>query len=357
MSAFSLVTKRLFGRKRARDTKGDTKERIVDGVVLSGNEETKPAPPPLPITSFQIENKIYDFEEITPDALVEEITPDDIFGDLSADLMAVTKPQPNIEPPKPQTEIDGSTLPEGYMVFLGSSGKAERTQKEYTWDLLWWNRIKHLSEITWIEIEKSINGLHAGTARRKIAALRSFALWQLRAGDSRLHTEVSRVLPPKIPGRIPKDRGAKQFQELSKQAMELCEKRDRRGIWIGLMLCCGLRISEIQVVELSPDNTIKVIGKGNKERMIPVPRWLYNAMLVQDPDSWKKGRHLIWLRLKLMKIKRPHSLRHTYASQLIRSDFKLEEVKGLLGHAKLDTTLIYAKIKLPDDVAKRLGVE
>lgn len=41
MSPFSTVTKLLFGRKRAGDTKGDTKERIVDGMVLSGNEETK----------------------------------------------------------------------------------------------------------------------------------------------------------------------------------------------------------------------------------------------------------------------------------------------------------------------------
>ena len=57
MNTFSTVTKLLFGRKGKGDTKNDTKERIVDGVILSGNEETKPALPTLPITSFQIENQ------------------------------------------------------------------------------------------------------------------------------------------------------------------------------------------------------------------------------------------------------------------------------------------------------------
>ena len=353
MSTFSGITKLLFGLKKQGNTKHDTKERIVDGIILSGYEDEIKPSPTLPITSFQIENRDYKFQEITPDDL-EEITPDDIFGfsDLSADLNAVIKTTPHIK-----IQFDGDTVPEGYKVFLGSSGKAERTQQEYNWELLWWNKIKSLSKITWVEIEKGINGLHSGTARRKIAALRSFALWQLRAGDTRLHTEVSRVLPPKIPSRVPKDRGNKQFVKLSEQAKELCAKGDRRGIWIGLMLCCGLRISEIKVVELSHDNTIRVIGKGNKERLLPTPKWLYDTILNYKSDGWRLGRHAIWLHLKRMKIKRPHSLRHTYASQLIRSDFKLEEVKGLLGHAKLDTTLIYAKIKLPDDVAKRLGVE
>jgi len=353
MSTFSQITKSLFGRKKAGYTKGDTKERIVDGIILSGNEDEIKPLPKQPIIAFEIEGNL------------KELTPDDLFGDLSADLVTVTKatPSPNIQTShQNKTDnlnylTDGSIVPDGYKVFLGSSGKAERTQKEYNWDLLWWNRIKELSKITWVEIEKGINGLHSGTARRKIAVLRSFSLWQLRAGDSRLHAEVSRVISPKTAGRVPKDRGQKQFKELSEQAKELCAKGDRRGIWIGLMLCCGLRISEIKVVELSHDNTIKVIGKGNKERQLPTPKWLYDTILNYKSDGWRLGRHAIWLHLKRMKIKRPHSLRHTYASQLIRSDFKLEEVKGLLGHAKLDTTLIYAKIKLPDDVAKRLGVE
>lgn len=264
------------------------------------------------------------------------------------------------EKSNPEKEEPGTwTVPEAYLVFLGSSGRAERTSKEYQWDLKWWNRQKPLFEITRQDIETIINKMHPATARRKIAVLRSFAKWQLRDGEGRLHGEVGQVIPPKTPGRVPKDRGAEAFKDLSKKAKELCEAGDRRGVWIGLMLCCGLRISEIQTVELSHGNAIKVVGKGNKERLNPAPVWLRNAISRQYKygEQWRHGRHLIWLAMKRIEIKRPHSLRHTYASELIRCGFRLEEVKDLLGHSKLDTTLIYAKVKLPNNVTTRLGVE
>ena len=138
----------------------------------------------------------------------------------------------------------------------------------------------------------------------------------------------------------------------------MCTEGDRRGLWIGLMLCCGLRISEIKGVEKSTEkNVIRVIGKGNKERLVPAPKWLYNAIADDKNKTWRRTRQLIWLELKEMGVKKPHSLRHTYASELIRCGVPLEEVKELLGHSKMDTTLIYAKIKIPKDVTNKLGVE
>lgn len=253
-----------------------------------------------------------------------------------------------------------SSVPEQYFIFLGSAGRAARTIQEYTWDLGWWEqRCKPVDDIALETIEGAINTLQPANARRKIAALRSYAKWQLRNGDDRLFIALSKVVPPRIPIRVPKDKGKAAFKDLSRRAIEMTQNGDRRGIWLGLMLCCGLRISEIQTAKVAPGGAIKVLGKGNKERLVPAPGWLRSALQQSSTDhgQWAKGRKLIWAEMKKMRIRKPHSLRHTYASELVRNDLELEQVKNLLGHAKLDTTLIYARTRLPDDLTTRLGIE
>ena len=66
---------------------------------------------------------------------------------------------------------------------------------------------------------------------------------------------------------------------------------------------------------------------------------------------------MIWEELNKMGIKKPHSLRHTFASELRRKGYPLEDIKVLLGHSQLEPTLVYANVALPNDVSSRLGVE
>ena len=262
--------------------------------------------------------------------------------------------------PKTDLVLPSSGIPEQYLIFLGSSGRSTGTIIEYNWDLKWWQRqTGALQDMNRHSMEKILNNMHPATARRKIASLRSYGKWLLREGDHRLHSQLSQIIPPRTPGRIPKDRGSDAFRELSNQAFQYVKDGDRRGIWLGLMICCGLRISEIQTVKNSPGDSIKVVGKGNKERLIPAPAWLRKAIVkkVKKNTVWRKDRKLIWLEMKKIGIKKPHSLRHTYASELVRQDFKLEQVQLLLGHAKLETTLIYARVKLPENVTIKLGIE
>ncbi|MBB5349563.1 site-specific recombinase XerD [Desulfoprunum benzoelyticum] len=251
-------------------------------------------------------------------------------------------------------------MPEQYFIFLGSAGRAARTIQEYTWDLGWWElRCYPVADISLEIIEGAISPLQPSNARRKVAALRSFAKWLLRNGDDSLFIALSKVIPPRIPIRVPKDKGKVAFKDLSRKAIEMTQGGDRRGIWLGLMLCCGLRISEIQTAKVAPGGAIKVLGKGNKERLVPAPEWLRTALNHKSvtQKDWTKGRKLIWAEMKKLRIRKPHSLRHTYASELVRNDLELEQVKNLLGHAKLDTTLIYARTKLPDNLTIRLGIE
>ncbi len=272
---------------------------------------------------------------------------------------AVSEPEDEEFPyEQPVTDTGPWKLPEKYLIYMQASNRSERTIKEYCYDLNTWNRQYPLNSITRNQIEKALSKLHPSTARRKIAALRSLAKWLLRDGNSRLHTVLAQIVPPKIPGRVPKDRGAEDFRKLVVFAQELCDEPDRRGLWLGLMLCCGLRISEIQTVELSGSGTIKVRGKGDKERLVPAPAWLRDSMRQQPREQWqKKHRRSVWKGMKDIGVNHPHSLRHTYASELIRKGVPLEEIQKLLGHSKLDTTLVYAKIKVPENITQRLEIE
>jgi len=335
------VTKCLFGGKETTSNI----EKIVDGVIIQRAETGGVEQVETPWGHMPPDLLDYEAIEELPDDFVEPEPPADDF----------VEPTPDI----PAEDTEPWSLTEDYLTWLKSAGRADRTIQEYTWDLNWWNRHYPLNQITRNDIEKRIADMHPNTARRKIAVLRSLAKWQLRDGITRLHTILGQITPPKVPRRVPKDRGTDEFKLLVIKARNLCQADDRRGIWLGLMLCCGLRISEIQTAELANENTIRVIGKGNKERLLPAPTWLRDSMAKEYNygAQWRKKRHLIWKNMKAIKIFKPHSLRHTFASELIRKGFPLEEVKLLLGHSKLDTTLIYAKVKLPENVTERLGVE
>ena len=342
MKGFKKFTKQLFGKKKV----DQADLSIVDGIVRNKSAskaqntdiETK-------LSQNTVENVgcSTDFIRDEPEFIVPD-PPLDEFKEPA--------------PPQKQSNPDNWEVPEPYLIYLAATGKAVRTRQEYKWDLQWWNKQTSISVITLQDMEGIIHNIHASTARRKIAAIRSFAKWELREGSGKLHAEVSQVILPKTPTRIPKDRGTEEFMDFSKCAVDLVRAGDRRGVWIGLMGCCGLRISEIQTATPAPGKTIKVIGKGDKERLIPAPAWLIEALGCDTyKKGWKKGRQLIWSELKTMGIKKPHSLRHTFASELRRKGYPLEEIKVLLGHSKLDTTMIYANVALPNDITSRLGVE
>ena len=342
MKGFREITKQLFGKKKVdRADFG-----IVDGVVTDNCGSIS--------ESADLDKNL---KQCTSESL-------ECRSDFIREEPEFIEPEPPVpdfvepEPPPEQADPSSWEVPESYLIHMRAGGKASRTIQEYKWDLQWWNKKADLDTITLQDMERIIHKLHPSTARRKIAAVRSYAKWQLREGCGKLYNEVSQVVLPKIPARLPKDRGSAEFMDFSKCAVDLVKAGDRRGVWLGLMGCCGLRISEVQTVVPVPGKKIKVVGKGDKERLVPAPGWLYQALgRGSFPKCWRKGRQLIWNDLKKMGIKNPHSLRHTFASELRRKGYPLEEVKVLLGHSKLDTTMIYANVALPNDVTSRLGIE
>jgi integrase/recombinase XerD len=138
-----------------------------------------------------------------------------------------------------------------------------------------------------------------------------------------------------------------------------------------LMYACGLRITEATTLEVNAidgiNGFIRVIGKGNKERQVPLPqpvlaelrslwkthrdkRWLFPSPRQEGPIS----RYALWLTFKqavraagITRRITPHSLRHSYATRLLESGVDIRVAQILLGHARIGTTAIYTHLSEP----------
>ena len=137
------------------------------------------------------------------------------------------------------------------------------------------------------------------------------------------------------------------------------------------MYACGLRMREAASLQVSQIDSarglLRIIGKGDKERLVPVPL----PLLAKLRELWKTHRHSQWLFpnrlgrrfisgkniaiafragaqvLGLPETVVPHSLRHSYATQLLENGVELRIVQILLGHSSFKSTCIYTHLTEP----------
>lgn len=137
------------------------------------------------------------------------------------------------------------------------------------------------------------------------------------------------------------------------------------------MYACGLRISEAYSLEVSGiDKTnmvLRIIGKGNKERIVPLPQ----PTLLYLRDIWKIHRHpkfvfpnmdgsnhlsqgvlhktfvSVAVKSKIHPRPTPHSLRHSYATRLLENNVDIRVVQILLGHSSIQSTTVYTHMTVP----------
>ncbi|MGH8624970.1 MAG: tyrosine-type recombinase/integrase, partial [Gammaproteobacteria bacterium] len=147
--------------------------------------------------------------------------------------------------------------------------------------------------------------------------------------------------------------------------------RRRYDFLFGLILNSGLRITEalgvrvrdVRVVD-GIAKSVRVIGKGNRERMVPLPKdfgqvfgfWLSDRgkddfVFAKEPGGKAPGPHAVRGYLRrlldragLDKKVTPHKLRHTYATRLLEAGAELVDIQALLGHVNLATTQIYTHV-------------
>lgn len=221
----------------------------------------------------------------------------------------------------------------------------------------------------------SAAGLSARTAARRLSALRQFFRFLAREGV-RTDDPTELTESPRLPASLPKALAEAEVEALIAGAASIGGRRGALAVaLVELLYVSGLRVSELVALQagaLRADAPlIAVLGKGNKERLVPVSARAREAALAARgpaaargkgaPSRWlfpsrAAGGHItrqaVGLVLKDAAIAAgldpervsPHVLRHSFATHLLGRGADLRSLQMLLGHADIATTQIYTKV-------------
>lgn len=207
---------------------------------------------------------------------------------------------------------------------------------------------------------------------RVISSLRTYFKFCQNRGFSA--GELRELRPPKVKAALPKGLSLEDFNLLLK-ASEVAggERGERNRITLYLLFGLGCRVSELIALNLEDinetDQWIKILGKGNKERLVPLTETLClelrkyltearphlvreatNSILINDRGH-RPSRVDIWRWLAAWSAKAgftqpvsPHQFRHGCATALLESGADLRSIQMLLGHSSIQTTQIYTSV-------------
>ena len=213
-------------------------------------------------------------------------------------------------------------------------------------------------------------GISTRSINRKISTLKSFFNYHLRLGHIQ-KSPMLQVSSPKISKRLPEFVSQEDMEQLfSSELFEDSFEGHRDRAILELFYATGMRLSELINIKKEDidfyENSVKVLGKRSKERIIPFTPTArealekYLSLLVQQSTSNKNcfifvtltGRKLYpkavynivrkYLDMVTTIDKRsPHVIRHTFATHLLNNGADINAIKEILGHANLAATQIY----------------
>jgi integrase/recombinase XerD len=213
-------------------------------------------------------------------------------------------------------------------------------------------------------------GLSARTAARRLSALRQFFRFLVREG-ARADDPTVLAESPKLPSSLPKALTEAEVEALLDGAARLPLRRGPLAIaLVELLYSSGLRVSELVALHagaLRADAPlVAVLGKGGKERLVPISLRAREAALAARGEPRKPSRWLFPSRAAEGHLTRqavgavlkdaalaagldparvsPHVLRHSFATHLLSRGADLRSLQILLGHADIATTQIYTKV-------------
>ena len=213
-------------------------------------------------------------------------------------------------------------------------------------------------------------GLSARSIQRRLSAARTFFRYLIREKHVKKNP-VTRCQPQRAGKRLPDNLDADRMAKL----LEIPGDGpivDRDRAILELLYSSGLRLAELIDLNLgdvdSSDATVRVTGKGNKDRIVPVGRkalaalasWQKSRASMADPDEKalfvsNRGQRLshrsvqarvtYWAKRQGIDSKvYPHLFRHSFATHLLESSHDLRGVQELLGHANISTTQVYTHL-------------
>ena len=269
-----------------------------------------------------------------------------------------------------------------YNYISTEKGYSLNTLDSYSNDLkLLSNYLESKNKKSWEKIEtsdinnyfSSISNNSKTTLKRKHASIRSFFKF-LENENQDVNNILEKIKTPKIGSPIPKPLSIKEIEKIINFKNISEEDFTNTSIFI-LMYASGLRVSEVIFVKLGEidlkQKTIKVTGKGNKQRVLPIyddaanyiysyinsvrknltNNHSYSSKLFVRKNSKKITRQYVWRKLKERTIKvgisknvTPHMIRHSFATHLLQGGASIRHVQEFLGHNSVESTQIYTKI-------------
>ena len=210
----------------------------------------------------------------------------------------------------------------------------------------------------------SRNNYSKTTLNRKIASVTAFLNWCSKTKQINV-PDTSNLKALKTEKKLPNIMTSNYINTLLNEIPTSTTKEIRDRAIIEILYSSGLRVSEISNLKLNDikkDLSLRVLGKGNKTRILPMTKqaykyyelWLNNRVNISKSDSGdflflgihgnkisdREIRRIVKLRLGTF----PHSIRHTFATHLLDGGADLRVVQELLGHTDPSTTQIYTHV-------------
>jgi integrase/recombinase XerD len=217
------------------------------------------------------------------------------------------------------------------------------------------------------------DGLAATTISRRLSALRSFYAHQVMLG-ARTENPAAEIESPRRRPKLPRTLSPREMERLIEAAAGTTPRALRDAALVELLYGAGLRVSEAVGLERAgvdlDERLVRVIGKGNKERIVPIGRSAVEALRRYlsrgRPYLDRRFRAELFLNAKGGPLTRagaflilrkladkaglepgrvhPHLLRHSFATHLLEGGADLRSVQEMLGHADLATTELYTHV-------------
>ncbi|SEE04550.1 integrase/recombinase XerC [Arthrobacter alpinus] len=269
-------------------------------------------------------------------------------------------------------------------------GRSEHTIRAYRGDIdallihAVTEGISNLGEVDLAQLrrwlgEQSASGLARSTLARRAATIRSFTAWALREEIISVDPSLRLKAPKKeknLPAVLQQQQLGRLLENLAVAAQEQDPIALRNLAMVEFLYGTGIRVGELTGLDVQDVNrerrTVRVLGKGNKERVVPygVPaeealgRWLdrgRNALIQSQSGSalflGKRGGRIdqrtvrsvvdkLFALLGDTSATGPHTLRHSAATHLLDGGADLRSVQEILGHSSLATTQLYTHVSV-----------
>ena len=264
-------------------------------------------------------------------------------------------------------QSDRNKVLEEYLIYINNvKNYSQNTIKSYNSDIKhYFENTENVGEFSSYLKHLNKNKYSKTSINRKITSIRMFLFWAVD-NDYFNQNQIKIVNNLKVEKKLPNVLTSSYINRLLDSLPESSEKDIRDKAILELMYSSGLRVSEVSNLTLNSinkNNSIRVLGKGSKERVLPMTKRAYVSTKKYIETSRPKfendkSKNYLFLgvrggQLSDREIRRivkfrtgtfPHSIRHTFATHLLEGGADLRIVQELLGHNDPSTTQIYTHV-------------